>query len=224
MERYQLMAALKLLQQAEQYVPSSPEVTRLQEDLRLLPVTIETTPAAEIYATDYMDPKAGDFSQWEHLGRSPLKTDRLPHRGYYRIRAVKDGFEPVESAVYNAGGVIAPVQMTLHTKAETPPGMVWIPLAPAAPFVFLNVRPPDAQIPAAWMDRYEVTNRQFKEFVDAGGYQKRDFWKPPFAKDGKDLAWEVAMAGFRDATGRPGPSTWEGGSYPTANPTFRWAA
>jgi formylglycine-generating enzyme required for sulfatase activity/dienelactone hydrolase/predicted Ser/Thr protein kinase len=219
-ERSQFMAALKLLHQAEQYVPSSPELMRLREDLRLLPVTIETTPAAEIYATDYTDPKAADVSQWEHLGRSPLKTDRLPHRGYYRIRAVKDGFEPVESAVYNAGGARAAVQMMLHTKAETPPGMVWIPMAPPAPLAVLFVQLPAAQIPAMWMDKYEVTNRQFKEFVDAGGYQKREYWKRPFVKEGKELSWEAALAGFRDATGRPGPSTWEGGSYPDGKADF----
>ena len=215
MERSQPLAALKLVQQAEQYAPSSPELIRLKEDLRVLPATIETTPAsAEIYATDYADPKSGDFSHWERLGRSPLKTDRLPFRGYYRIRAVKDGFEPVESAILNNNARRGPFQVQLHTQAETPPGMVWIPLAPPAPLAVLHVQLPAAQIPAAWMDKYEVTNRQFKEFVDAGGYQKHEYWKQPFVKDGRDVTWEVAMAGFRDATGRPGPSTWEAGSYP----------
>jgi formylglycine-generating enzyme required for sulfatase activity len=26
-----------------------------------------------------------------------------------------------------------------------------------------------------WMDKYEVTNRQFKEFVDKGGYKNRQY-------------------------------------------------
>ena len=34
------------------------------------------------------------------------------------------------------------------------------------------------------IDRYEVTNRDFKRFVDAGGYRKKEFWKHPFQKDG----------------------------------------
>jgi len=101
--------------------------------------------------------------------------------------------------------------------------MVWIPLTPPAPLAVLNVQLPTAQIPAAWMDKYEVTNRQFKEFVDAGGYQKREYWKQPFVKDGTALTWEVTVAGFRDATGRPAPSTWKGEAIPTARATFRWA-
>src|SRR5207247_1698778 len=38
--------------------------------------------------------------------------------------------------------------------------------------------------------------------------------KEPFGKAGKTLSWEEAMAEFKDSTGRPGPSTWELGSYP----------
>jgi len=217
MERSQRLAARTLLQQAEPYAPGSPELIRLREDLSVSLRTIETTPAdAEIYATDYADPNAGNFSGWAHLGRSPLKTE-LPRNGYYRIRAVKDGFEPVESAMSIGGSV--PFHIQLHTKAETPPGMVWIPLAPAIAINLSGVRLPETQINAAWMDRYEVTNRQFKEFVDAGGYQKREYWKQPFVKDGKDIPWEQAMAGFRDAAGRPGPSTWEG-TYPDGKADF----
>jgi formylglycine-generating enzyme required for sulfatase activity len=58
-----------------------------------------------------------------------------------------------------------------------------------------------------FIDRHEVTNRQFKQFVDQGGYQKREYWKTPFVRVGKPVSWEEAMAEFRDTTGRPGPST-----------------
>ena len=58
-----------------------------------------------------------------------------------------------------------------------------------------------------------MTNRQFKAFVDAGGYQKRDYWTTPFINAGRTLTWDEAMAEFRDGTGRPGPSTWELGTY-----------
>ena len=64
------------------------------------------------------------------------------------------------------------------------------------------------------IDRYEVTNRQFKEFVDAGGYERREFWEYPFERGSEELTWEEAMAEFADLTGRPGPSTWTGGTFP----------
>ena len=64
------------------------------------------------------------------------------------------------------------------------------------------------------MDTYEVSNRQFKAFVDAGGYTKREYWKHPFVKDGREMSWQEAMEEFRDATRRPGPAGWQLGTYP----------
>ena len=43
------------------------------------------------------------------------------------------------------------------------------------------------------IDRHEVTNREFKEFVDRGGYRKREYWKEDFVRDGSTLPWEEAM-------------------------------
>ena len=70
------------------------------------------------------------------------------------------------------------------------------------------------------MDRYEVTNRQFKAFVDGGGYGKREYWKQPFVGTGREISWEEAQAQFRDATGRPGPASWELGSFPEGREDF----
>jgi dienelactone hydrolase len=69
-------------------------------------------------------------------------------------------------------------------------------------------------LPPFYIDRYEVTNRQYQEFVNKGGYEQRQFWKQPFVRDGHELAWSDAMALLRDTTGRSGPSTWEGGHFP----------
>jgi dienelactone hydrolase len=64
------------------------------------------------------------------------------------------------------------------------------------------------------MDAYEVSNREYKKFVDAGGYQKPELWKHPFFKDGKPISWQQAMEEFRDSTRRPGPASWQLGTYP----------
>ena len=73
---------------------------------------------------------------------------------------------------------------------------------------------PAIQLDDYLMDRTEVTNAEYKAFVDAGGYQKREFWKQPFVKDGRTLSWEEALALFRDTSGRPGPASWELGQFP----------
>jgi dienelactone hydrolase len=59
-----------------------------------------------------------------------------------------------------------------------------------------------------------VTNREFKRFVDSGGYRRRELWDYPFVKDGRVIPWQEAMTRMSDRTGRTGPSTWEAGEYP----------
>jgi len=76
-----------------------------------------------------------------------------------------------------------------------------------------NVQGTTISLPDYWMDRFEVTNRQFRTFVDAGGYRTREYWKVPIIENGRTLPWDEAMTRLLDKTGRPGPSTWELGSY-----------
>jgi formylglycine-generating enzyme required for sulfatase activity len=71
-----------------------------------------------------------------------------------------------------------------------------------------------------YIDKYEVTNTQYKEFMDSGGYTNREYWKQEFVKDEKVLTWEEAMAEFVDQTGRPGPSTWQAGHYPEGHENY----
>ena len=65
-----------------------------------------------------------------------------------------------------------------------------------------------------WIDRFEVTNAQFKEFVDRGGYSRREYWREPFIDRGQSLPWEAAVARFHDCRGRDGPATWTDGTFP----------
>ena len=72
----------------------------------------------------------------------------------------------------------------------------------------------------SWIDRYEVTNAEFKRFLDQGGYQKQEYWKQEFRKDGRVLSWAEAMKLFQDKTGRPGPASWIQGEYPRGQEDF----
>ena len=80
--------------------------------------------------------------------------------------------------------------------------------------------PIGANLPAFFMDRYEVTNRDYQTFVDKGGYTNPGYWKQPFILDGRTLTFDEAMGLFRDSTGRAGPATWEGGHYPEGKANY----
>ena len=70
------------------------------------------------------------------------------------------------------------------------------------------------KLPPFFIDRFEVTNQQYQEFVDRSGYQKREYWREKFLRDGRELNFDQALDLLRDSTGRPGPSTWAAGHYP----------
>jgi dienelactone hydrolase len=73
---------------------------------------------------------------------------------------------------------------------------------------------PPQQLGDFFIDRHEVTQREFKRFVDAGGYSRPEFWRAPFVDGGRTLPFGEAMARFVDRTGLPGPATWEVSDYP----------
>jgi predicted esterase len=70
------------------------------------------------------------------------------------------------------------------------------------------------QIPRFFIDRTEVTNRAFQDFVAAGGYQRRELWPQRIEIGGREVSWGEAQSAFVDSTGRSGPARWELGDYP----------
>ena len=64
------------------------------------------------------------------------------------------------------------------------------------------------------MDRHPVTNREYKRFVDDGGYTREEFWREPFLDGERTLSRAEAMARLTDAVGQPGPAKWEMGDHP----------
>ncbi|UCE49120.1 MAG: protein kinase [Phycisphaerales bacterium] len=210
-EQDKYLAAFFLARQAERYIPKDPMFVKLWPRISS-DITIITTPAgADIFFKEY----SAIDSQWQYLGISPLENIRFPH-GAYRWEIRKKGFETWECV---AGGREAPtdaprlLEVDLHEEGSLPLGMNLIRAEYLKEFLDFDSNADAAEASAYLIDKYEVTNKQFKEFVDHGGYEKQGYWKHEFVKDGRELSWEQAMKEFRDKTGRPGPSTWEGGAY-----------
>ncbi len=201
------IAAFRLLRQNEHLLEGDPEFDRLRKDVSL-PVSLRTDPeGAQVLYKGYSTPDA----EWERLGVTPLRSVPVPV-GQLRWKIVKDGFDPMELA---GPGVMLPAVVTLVPRGQAPPGMVRIPGGTIRYRATQGVDLEDY-----WLDRYEVTNSAYKRFVDQGGYVDRSLWPDTFVKAGRTLTFEQAMDLFRDSTGRPGPSTWELGSYPEGREEF----
>ncbi len=204
-----LVAPYRLAEKAEAIIPRDARLAELFSKCSLN-INVKTEPpGAKIYIKDYDAPE----SEWSYLGVSPIEKIRLPI-GVFRWKIEKDGYETVlaASSSWDTGGRIGkpgfviPYDLVrvLDKTGSVPPGMVRVQGAETA----------IGKLGDFYIDRYEVTNRQFKEFIDKGGYRNKEYWKLSFTKSGKDLTWEEGIKEFVDPTGQSGPSIWLAGDYP----------
>jgi hypothetical protein len=206
--------AAALTREARSFLPADPALEKLWRQTTG-EVSIASLPSG---ADISIRPYGGDPNAWKTLGKTPLKKARIA-RDDYVWRFVKPGFAPEFFVLGPLGpdqpgfGGLPDFTFKLRPEGSVPPEMVVVPGGWAV-LAYPTQQAPPVGIGDFLIDRHEVTNEQYKQFVDAGGYQKRQFWKQPFVRDGKTISWEEATASFRDGTGRPGPATWEVGSYP----------
>lgn len=201
-----LYEAFWLARKAESIIPGDPRLAGLWNEMSQ-EASVETEPpGARVSVKAYKDVEG----EWLELGTTPLSSTRLPLE-FLRWKIEKPGYRTLAVANSGSGGRL---RFVLDRPEDLPPRMVRVPRGKVDPRLLLFAHWPSVEIGEFLIDEYEVTNRDFKEFVDAGGYKNRDFWKFPFTGARRTMTWEEAASLFLDRTGRPGPSTWELGGFP----------
>jgi formylglycine-generating enzyme required for sulfatase activity/dienelactone hydrolase len=153
-------------------------------------------------------PLGSEQEPWQ-LGVTPLEDIRVP-RGPMRWRVEHEGF--LEAEYISAYGAGKP--FVLLPEADRALDMVRVPGAEVSLWIMGTVAPePVVELGPYLIGRHEVSNRQYAEFVEAGGYEREEFWKHPFRDGDTELEFAEAMEQFRDLTGRPGPAGWRVGSF-----------
>jgi formylglycine-generating enzyme required for sulfatase activity len=220
------VGAFALAQEARQHLPSDPTLDDAWGRIANT-ISVRTEPAgATVSYREFADVDG----PWTVLGQTPLEEVAFP-RGAFRWRISKEGYQTrvvarrVSDPVIEAQGTKAELfstddssaffSFTLDPEGGVPEGMVAVDGGTYSNMPIAGLRGLDKQELGRFLiDRTEVTNRDFREFVEAGGYLRRDLWTEEFLLNGKALSLEEAMARFRDTTERPGPATWELGDYP----------
>jgi dienelactone hydrolase len=199
------LGAMLVLEKAQHYLPDDPQLKQIAAD-NTTSINITSSPAgAKVEIQDY----AFVDSAWHTLGLTPLRNVLLP-KGYFRWRISKPGAgEEIVAPV-----TVRSMDFPLEPMSKSPDGMVYVPGGKWGEQVGVIGWLGPYDLPAYYVDRYEVSNTEFQRFVDSGGYQDRKYWPREFIQDGRPITWDEAMAQFRDSTGRPGPATWTGGHFP----------
>ena len=151
-------------------------------------------PGATVYTKGYNHPER----EWIEVGETPIEHVVVAQPARFRVEM--EGYVPFEGAPFGAH-----VPSVCFGRRRSRPG--WCRAA-ASDFG----DGPSVEIEDFWIDTFEVTNREYKAFVDAGGYRDERLWR-----------WEVDRSAFVDSTGRPGPAGWALGDYPEGRATCRSA-
>ena len=64
-----------------------------------------------------------------------------------------------------------------------------------------------------YMDKYEVSNKDYKEFVDSNGYYREEFWPVDLMYEGKKISFNEVKTSFVDKANFPSPKDWYQGTY-----------
>jgi dienelactone hydrolase len=200
--------AYATLQKAAKYISDDPEFKKLHK-LVSTNVSILSDPhGAKVYIKEYSD----IAEDWELLGVTPLDSIEMPSISFYRYLMVKPGYDSVVAILCTN---LDTLYVKLFENGTIPEGMVHVSgYRNESDSNFL------AEKNDFFIDKHEVTNEQFKEFVDNNGYQKPVYWEQEFINNGEKLSMDEAIKLFVDKSGRPGPSTWEAGDYPDGQANY----
>jgi formylglycine-generating enzyme required for sulfatase activity/dienelactone hydrolase len=196
---------------AEKSLPNDPTLAKLWPSIATT-LSIDTEPAgAEVFWKDYDTPAA----DWRLAGVTPIKEVKVP-RDFLRVEVRKAGYQTIEMATPGFGFSIRPTaqHLKMDRLGSLPENMVRIPASATVMQIIGLEKYGPRDVPEFLIDRFEVTNKQFKAFMAAGGYTNKSYWTFPIVEAGKTIPLAAALAKFTDRTGRQGPATWEAGSYP----------
>ena len=211
-------AALTLAERVERYIPDDPLLINRWPRLSRQFMVTSDPPDVKIFISEYNERKP----KWKYLGRCPIKHARIPF-GTYRWKLEKSGFTTIEIVRSNdlpapyvdpAGLPPKQISFTLHEVGTFPANMVWIPPSELGQKHLFHGNRTVPSAPAYLIDKYEVTNSAFEEFVESGGYEDPNFWEHDFVRNGRVLPWSEGIETFRDETGYFGPAGWKDRTYP----------
>lgn len=212
-DQEQFWEALSLAMKAEEAIPHDPNLLKLWPEFSVESTVTSDPPGARVFIRKW---NAQNLDEWAPLGTTPVKLVRLP-KSWSAWKLTKEGYAPLERL---RGVPQQEMSFRLEKVDEATQGMVRIGRAENAFLSLVGLS--NAERPTVgefYIDQFEVTNAQFQEFVDQGGYGAPQYWRH-LVDEQPTFHLEAAMSEFVDATGTPGPAGWSDGRCPLGQEDF----
>ena len=161
--------------------------------------------------------KYGNDSIWNYVGKTPVDSLSVPALGDendFNLKLINGEYEYISSDEEYGFFNISLIQklpkgfVLKNSKSEVFVNM---------PGVFLGN---NNKIDAFGVSKTEVSNIEYKEFIDKGGYENPDFWDFPTSINGKKYSFKNTIGLFTDKFGKSGPKNWTYGDFPDGEENF----
>ncbi|HRH44110.1 MAG TPA: SUMF1/EgtB/PvdO family nonheme iron enzyme, partial [Pyrinomonadaceae bacterium] len=220
--------AYELATQAEKFLPNDESLAKLMPTISD-DLSVSSEPSgAKVYLRRYSKDTNGKYPERELIGVTPINDLRIA-RGQYILQIEKDGFAKFERTISGiiprvGGSFIESPPLKIETKLiesnKLPEKMVYVPDGEYSLVNWSRSTEKKVKLDGFFIDKYEVTNAEYKEFINAGGYVRREFWKIPFIKNGKTVEMGDALKELKDKTGLPAPRSWTNQTFPDGKGNF----
>ena len=207
-EADQLDSAFAMAQRAESRAPGDSVLRGVWGDIALTQRFLSEPAGATVTRA-----ALSDTTRWIPVGTTPTEPVRIPRNAWF-YRYTLPGYRPVTVMGARLGGSYAPIPspVALQKTGDPDSGMVLLRGHRLVGTLYGLSATDTLDLGDFLMDKLEVTNAQYKAFVDAGGYTDARWWDSTIVRSGRAVTRNDAMTQFIDATGRPSPATWEGGA------------
>ena len=220
-------AAYSLAEEAESILKNDSTLARQFETIADVLTVVTEPEGADVFLEHYVPIRTGEINGQVRVGTSPINQIRIP-RIDHRIVVRKNGYVTTERIVSSSlnrslrsfgTSPYERIEIRLSPIGTVPEGMVPVP---GGDYQLVGAYAPtteEASLDDFFIDRFEVSNEQFRAFITGGGYDDQTYWKYSFAKGGVELGWGEALATMKDRTGLSGPRNWTSQAFPegTAN-------
>jgi len=171
-------------------------------------LTVRTSPAGATVESRRVESVEGQvLGPSTARGLSPIEGEEIPV-GEHVVRLSRADFDSLTLLAEIVQGETTDIEAELLPESPLSVGMVLVAAGPAPPGA--GGTPVDAFL----IDRHEVTNREFAEFMAGDGYGTANLWPDSMRIDGSMLSREAGISRLTDQTGSVGPRTWSGSIFP----------
>ncbi|RPG56947.1 MAG: hypothetical protein CBC56_001745 [Flavobacteriales bacterium TMED96] len=148
-------------------------------------------------------------SLFRQIGFTPIDSFAVPRvRNSYLLKLEHNGVNYIEKATFNHKYNLPVKKFKFPQNHKAFLGKnfnrMWLQ----------GVQFDDIKIEPFTISKFEVSNKEYQEFLDDGGYLNPKFWDFPITIDKRSYDFKSSMKLFTGKYGKSGPANWSYGKFP----------